>query len=449
MYGFRAKVRPENRQALDLHLYKRVFYELELLLRSTKTFGEEIGLLPELERLRDQYTCQEEERIHADLQKIAYTLDSPATVSLVTGQGRIERYIYPLIYMLLQHDLEIVQLACKHNLHAEEFQKMEDSMSNIFLAFDARRHDLTAIFQQTHGDLERKFENHAFGMFEKSYKLLPWAASESNLESVWKKLPQESDSDDIIENISTDVLKYSVQQPPDYPKPDQFINEDCDNKFGTLEGLWAGCCASGMGMTWFGGIILLDVEKTTGSTFSGKVLFSDRANPVHLRGSSLICEQGTTRATKVSLELGDRIQCSGIVNETCTKITGGWQPSPFSGDCSEPFCFTRTPAHLVRFRYTENELEKDRSRARWNFASTAVLHEVKRQRFSKDFVITRLQENKRLKELTIKREVYIRRSLSTEEFKELINLQRTMSPKACQFFFAVVQYILERLPYRQ
>ncbi|KAG6876866.1 hypothetical protein C0992_011497 [Termitomyces sp. T32_za158] len=89
-WSLRAKVRLENRQALDLHLHERVFDQLELLLRSTRT-EERIVLPRELERLRDQYTCQEEERMHADLRKIAYTIDSSATVSLVTGQGRIER----------------------------------------------------------------------------------------------------------------------------------------------------------------------------------------------------------------------------------------------------------------------------------------------------------------------------------------------------------------------
>ncbi|KAG6885514.1 hypothetical protein C0992_005102 [Termitomyces sp. T32_za158] len=80
------------------------------------------------------------------LSYLSISYDSSATVSLVTGQGRIERYIYPLIYLLLKRDLEIVQLACKHNLYAEEFKKVEDSMSNVFLAFDARRRDLTGEF---------------------------------------------------------------------------------------------------------------------------------------------------------------------------------------------------------------------------------------------------------------------------------------------------------------
>ncbi|KAG6896013.1 hypothetical protein C0992_010913 [Termitomyces sp. T32_za158] len=199
MYDLRNRLRPANRQALDRHLYSREFQNLELLLHSTSGLGEEILLPAELRELQDQYTRQEEKRMHDDLQKIAYIIDSSATVSLVTGQGRIERS----------------------------------------------------------------------------------------------------------------------------------VDEDCDNESGTLEGHWAGYCA-------------------------------------------------------------------------------GWR--------SDPCRVTRTPPHLVRFRYAEDDFEKDRARARWNFARAAVLHEVKRQRFSKDFVITTLRENRRLKELTITSSM---RGTDNEEFEEL------------------------------
>ncbi|KAG6876067.1 hypothetical protein C0992_001085 [Termitomyces sp. T32_za158] len=456
IYKLRTKVRLENRQALDAHLYGTEFHNIELLLRSTRTLGRETVLPQELETLRDQYTCQEERRIHADLQKITYTIDSSTTVSLVTGQGRIERYIYPLIYLFLKHDLEIVQLACKHDLSTDEFEKVEISLNSVFLAFDARRSDLIATFQQTHGDLERKLENYAFGMFEKSYKFssLSWSVSESNLESVWERLPPESD-DDIDENIAPNILKSGVQQPPDCPKPYQFVNEDCDNEFRTLEGLWAGYCTwedTDGSMIWYGGLICLSLTKSTGSTtFNGEALCSSWDDPVDLQGC-LIDEQGTTCGTKLSLELG-WIKCSGTLNETSTKIIGDWLT--FFGahqSCSGTFCFTRTPAPLVQFRYTESESEKDRSRALWKFAAAAVLQEVGRQQFSKVFVITRLRENRRRKELNIKAMIdkagYTCGSpYKVEEFKELKSLEQTIDPTVSQFFRAIARSIIQRLPY--
>ncbi|KAG6876867.1 hypothetical protein C0992_011498 [Termitomyces sp. T32_za158] len=252
-------------------------------------------------------------------------------------------------------------------------------------------------------------------------------ASESNhFEHLWTMLPQGSD-DDIDENTSTDILKYGVQQPPDCQPPYQFVD------VGTLEGRWVGYPISDV--SWLVWYICLDIEKSTRSEFSGKALFSDRADPLDLQGS-FICEQGTTCGTELSLEFGS-LNFSGTLNETGTKIT-----------CGDVVCFTRTPAHLVQFRYAESDFEKDRSRARWNFASAAVLHEVRRQRFSKDFVITRLRENRRLKELLIKKSIYTLTRDHHKTYKEQRSLEPTISPQVRQFFYAIAQYIIERLPHR-
>lgn len=45
----------------------------------------------ELVRMSDSYMKGEEERLDAALRSVQYELDTPATVSLITGAGRIER----------------------------------------------------------------------------------------------------------------------------------------------------------------------------------------------------------------------------------------------------------------------------------------------------------------------------------------------------------------------
>jgi len=47
----------------------------------------------------------EEERLERNLEDVEYELDTPATVSLVTGEGRIERVSAPL-----WHDVPSVTL---------------------------------------------------------------------------------------------------------------------------------------------------------------------------------------------------------------------------------------------------------------------------------------------------------------------------------------------------
>jgi hypothetical protein len=41
--------------------------------------------------MTEVYSTAEEERLDANLRDVAYELDTPATVSLITGEGRIER----------------------------------------------------------------------------------------------------------------------------------------------------------------------------------------------------------------------------------------------------------------------------------------------------------------------------------------------------------------------
>lgn len=84
-------VLPSNRRAVDEYLFHPSFWRIELLLRSTRSVNPAIFSDPDLTKITDLYTNAEEERIELNLQDVAYELDTPATVSLITGVGRIER----------------------------------------------------------------------------------------------------------------------------------------------------------------------------------------------------------------------------------------------------------------------------------------------------------------------------------------------------------------------
>ena len=84
-------VHADNRIYVDQYLSHSVFKEIEQLLRATKSPNPANYIDPELMRYVDEYTMQEESHLERKLSSIAYDLDGPATVSLVTGPGRIER----------------------------------------------------------------------------------------------------------------------------------------------------------------------------------------------------------------------------------------------------------------------------------------------------------------------------------------------------------------------
>lgn len=84
-------VQPDNRFSADWYLDMDCFRSIEQLLRSTKTVDENERLESDLAQLTESYVSSEEERLERNLKSVGYNIDSPATVSLITGQGRIER----------------------------------------------------------------------------------------------------------------------------------------------------------------------------------------------------------------------------------------------------------------------------------------------------------------------------------------------------------------------
>jgi len=84
-------VLPSNRRAVDEYLYHSSFWRVELLLRSTRSVNPKVLSDADLSRYAENYAMGEEGRLDDNLQGVAYELDTPATVSLVTGVGRIER----------------------------------------------------------------------------------------------------------------------------------------------------------------------------------------------------------------------------------------------------------------------------------------------------------------------------------------------------------------------
>jgi hypothetical protein len=158
-------IQPSNRRAVDEYLYHSSFWRIELLLRSTRSVNPKILSDPDLFRNVDSYAKAEEDRLEANLQDVGYELDTPATVSLITGVGRIERvsclvternftltmiqYVFPLLYLLLRRHLKVITLACKHVLDVEEFVALNDSLVSILLAIDYRVRNLEGIYLST------------------------------------------------------------------------------------------------------------------------------------------------------------------------------------------------------------------------------------------------------------------------------------------------------------
>ncbi|KAF9444494.1 hypothetical protein P691DRAFT_634710, partial [Macrolepiota fuliginosa MF-IS2] len=210
-------VLPSNRRGADAYLSHMSFWRMELILRSTRPVDPKRLNDPDLVRHTEMYAAEEESRLEMNLEKIRYELDTTTTVSLVTGEGRIERFVYPLIYLLLKRHLRVLTLACKHVLDAEEFTTLNESLVSVLLVVDARIQNLEAVFGQTNFDIQARLGNFAFGLLQLSYgdiRRVPaqitfgtWGEAEDVTpyprEAVTKETIQAT-----LSNTSHEILKY-------------------------------------------------------------------------------------------------------------------------------------------------------------------------------------------------------------------------------------------------
>ncbi|KAG6907675.1 hypothetical protein DXG01_007825 [Tephrocybe rancida] len=438
MYKLRDKIRPDNLVIVDTYLDDVALYRLELLLRST-IIKAEVTISPELARLRDDFSIAEEERLRSNLERLSYCLDSPGTVSLVTGPGRIERYIFPLVYLLLKHHVKTIQVARSHTLHMDEMDEKSTSLGSIFSLFNSRMAELSAVFKQMHIDPDTHFKNYAFGMFRASFSYR-YDISNYTLSCVWDKLhsePDDEDTDTCPDDIPLTVLKYGVQSPLNLPTSlSPALLPTVDYHSDSIHGNWAGFWVKDEESVPYEGVFRVFFGETQNEdkAWSGKVdTYSGTQEMSYILETS---DEGKIEVDFIMVNSKDYwIRCVGVFDPSYATICGDWhscgseyekRPTPGSWDMTfftdEPdseeiqldydpdegdrsrgtFRLSRTPASLVRFRYSSAALDQSPAKARWDFACSAVLKIVRGISLNRDEAVLRLRSARRFVELTIK-----------------------------------------------
>ncbi|KAF5349374.1 hypothetical protein D9757_014225 [Collybiopsis confluens] len=230
------KTLPINRYSLAEYLHSEPFLRIDILLCSLHPLESSIDD-PKMKRVIDAFSSEEERRLEENLEGIAYDIDSPGTVVLVTGPGRIERFILPLIYLMLKRHLEVFYLAQAHVIHDEEFWDLSASLRNVFTMLDDRIKSLEgklphsistflstklrltflfylAILKQTISDVFGKLSSFAFGLLQLSYPVPATRCPKENSLRPWNEegrgieIPVEGMSVEQIKEIPLKILKY-------------------------------------------------------------------------------------------------------------------------------------------------------------------------------------------------------------------------------------------------
>jgi hypothetical protein len=136
---------------------------------------------------------------------------------------------------------------------------------------------------------------------------------------------------------------------------------------------------------------------------------------------------------------------SGILNDNLDIVgTIGWDEDEKTHD--HHFFLKNTPAgRYLRFRPSPAELRECKARALWNYALSAVLHRIRRQRWTWSYINERRETRQRYIELSIRFSVY-GHSPSPEELVEWTKYKRAVSPLDTSFFRILRDSRLKTIP---
>ncbi|KAF7326353.1 Protein kinase domain-containing protein [Mycena venus] len=410
MYDLVEHIKPANVQGADKYLRSFVWMPMlrvELLLRSTRSAANPAHQDARLVQITRTIHDSEEKKLREKLDRLVYELDDITTLRLITGPRRIERYVYPLLFLLLKRHYDIMQLACKYILADSEWEVMNTSLATVFQAVDERTKNLEAIFKATSSDVKERLGNFAFGMFQLSYGELTrdpinntiysfqledgYADNDeafgSGLENdETKKIPGHIDDDEVLaagseadaktkkftedpketdillyetENELTSVYNFETIYPPPHPPM----------LFDVIDGAWTGhlrYAPDGDVTAATNRIRISMVLMRTGDELSGGAEDC----------FAILAVGGTVdSASKVVLRInwpdGYWVECMGQYDPEEDTIAGGWagmQNATEFSSATYPFIFSRTTSSI--FRYTKEyprRLSKKRSTERKQF----------------------------------------------------------------------------------
>ncbi|KAF8069901.1 hypothetical protein FPV67DRAFT_1413425 [Lyophyllum atratum] len=386
--------------------------------------------------------------------------------SLMTGAGRIERYVFPLIYLLLRRHLKVMTLACNHVLDTEEFVTLNDSLVSILLAIDYRIQNVEAIFKQTHLDVQSRLGNFAFGIFQLSYgdirrvpadnSFASWTSSEADAAIGPKIQLSWEEAKSIASGIPHGILKYGIKDGYSVTNYYEFEDLASDQDSSSIEGTWTGLSPRQFGDEWISCVLRVSIRLSgafkivgKGEDFTGAFEFSGAITSV--QESSL-----TFKFVVLDEKDGTLRTCTGTLDKACATITAQWKTMrrDDSGDDDRdvPFTLKRTPPTLLRYRYTQHQFAEDPVRSQWSFACEAARHQAQEALWSCQFFEARFAERKRYVELTT-RALIVQMGLTPQipltpvEKGELEYLRQELNPSEARFYQALAEFEIQKLPW--
>ncbi|GJE98690.1 hypothetical protein PsYK624_149250 [Phanerochaete sordida] len=406
MFAARYRVLPQNRPLIDSYLHQ-VWTDGVKIVESLQPA---IPVVRHFEHKFLAYFSLEERRIRENLEGIDYNLDAVETITTVVGPGRIETYIFPLLYLLLQSHWHLFKIAEQQAVCEAKVGVAVAGLLHVYQAFARRFEQISALGLHRAHDTPQNVKRFACEVFEYFHDASP----------MWKALRTQIDVDD--ETVDAQDLSSAVRPPRDLPschcvrQPPISLPPAVRNPaiFSQKPQLDHPTQVQGILGAWNGFVyspdeypIFLMTSFHAQPSRSAEYDFEDEGT--HF-GSSYrlvgICSQtaGGPLLVQFSIHYSHEFRAkyfSGYLKDEHTIVgTDGWTEDQRSHQYR--FILKKVPADVMRCRPPPSEFRRGRIAALWKFARTAILLGIRRASWSKAFFAERREARSTLIEFDIR-----------------------------------------------
>ncbi|RPD55866.1 hypothetical protein L227DRAFT_579346 [Lentinus tigrinus ALCF2SS1-6] len=436
MFSLKAQVLPANRNAVEQYL--GIVWTLATML--TSAFRRRTPIDESVMSKFESYTKQEENRLRQNLKDVKYDFEARDTVDLVRGPGRIEKHVFPLLYLLLLRDFEIMRIARKSLLHVDELYDSTHTIKYVFDPVWERCADLKDLFRQQRLDPNQQFKIFAFEMFKFFNDETEFTSVKNLKESkfVEQEYRDEAEAQDVDANS---IINHPLLSPEVLFARRDLIDDgsdaDVDPHIRPILGRWAGFYINNLQLYPCNDMIALDLRPSStdpkqfqdsGIAASGTYWTLAGEYNIDPEGGKVTYTFAITYKARWSTE-----SFRGELQPSGTELSGtyGYGAKPTS--MSNTFVFKRLSCDLMRFWPSPKELADNKNRALWRFACRAVLAETRRRMNSWGWLRERWDNARRYVTLLQKR--YVADALTADEEQQLANCRRNMTPEEARLSY--------------
>ncbi|KAI0249341.1 hypothetical protein BJV78DRAFT_1347821 [Lactifluus subvellereus] len=447
MEGVRVEVLPPNREPIDDY-FTYVWEPIHTLIAAVL----ELSPWPNNPENFRSYLEAEEARLSDNLKAVDYTIDGTDTLTLITGVGRIEKTVFPLLYLLMRRHYEIMRIMRTKVLDSRELWYSVESMLFVKDAIRYRANDLANIFSQQKLDPEKQFQNFAYGIFKYFHDgkalwsvnyvrdldppVIPYndASEDQNVK------PEDILKYEYTDELALDSWVYDGHSTEDIPS-----YRDVKPPLKDILGHWHGYFYEDDGIRETSGtdtMMTFVLEPADGEQDFKANAWSNRRRYT-ISGS---WSKGENDVLQIKFKMSFQsaiwaaIFFNGWFNPDRDALTGVWGMSADPDDSAGPMEFRRIPPRYLAVYPSIKELSDNKPRSLWRFAIAAVRGDIRRDRWSWSYFSQRRDDRETVISLTV-RSHHFGTPLNEEEIQRVCATAQRLTPADACFYGSQINRI--------